>query len=126
MVEECLEAGAAGVCFQSNITDGKGDFMKSLQALASNAVYYPEEVKQKAGYVGRDPFALVLPPDMTEREKEVLVALSEGQSNKEISESLFISNETVKSHLKNITSKLGVRDRTAAAIYAIKSGVSRQ
>ena len=62
---------------------------------------------------------------MTEREKEVLAGLSEGLSNKELAESLYISAETVKSHLKSITGKLGVRDRTAAAIYAVRAGVMR-
>lgn len=125
VVQECLEAGAVGVCFQSNITDGQGDFIKSLKALAANAIYYPEEVREKAGYVGSNPYRLVLPLDLTEREKEVMVGLSEGLTNKEISETLFISGETVKSHLKNITSKLGVRDRTAAAIYALRAGINK-
>ena len=126
VVEESLEAGCQGICFQGNIGNGDKDFMKALQAIADNAVYYPEEVRAKAGCVSKDPFSLVLPSDLSEREKEVLLALSEGMSNREISESLFISEETTKSHMRNITQKLGVRDRTAAAIYAIKAGVGRQ
>lgn len=61
--------------------------------------------------------------NLSERENEVLVALVKGRSNKEISKDLFISEETVKSHLKSLFSKLGVHDRTEAAISAIKQGI---
>ena len=125
VVEECLESGAEGICFSSNVADGDGDFVKALRAIAKRGVYYPEEVKKNAGYVGSNPFAMVLPNDITEREKEVLVGLTEGLSNKELAESLFLSVETIKSHLKSLTQKLGVRDRTGAAIYGVKCGVSR-
>lgn len=124
VVEECLEAGAEGICFNSNVSDGDGDFVKAMRAIAKRGVYYPEKVRRKAGYLGVTSPALVLPSDMTEREKEVLAGLSEGLSNKELAESLFISAETVKSHLKSITGKLGVRDRTAAAIFAVRAGVT--
>lgn len=125
VVEECLEAGAEGICFNSNVSDGDGDFVKALRAIANRGVYYPEEVRRKAGYLGVSQPALVLSSDITEREREVLTGLSEGLSNKELAESLFISSETVKSHLKSITGKLGVRDRTAAAIFAVRAGVMR-
>ena len=125
VVEECLESGAEGICFSSNVADGDGDFVKALRAIAKRGVYYPEEVKKKAGYVGSNPFAMVLPNDITEREKEVLVGLTEGLSNKELAESLFLSVETIKSHLKSLTQKLGVKDRTGAAIFGVKAGVSR-
>lgn len=125
VVEECLEAGAEGICFNSNVSDGDGDFVKALRSIAKHGVYYPEEVKKKAGYVGANPFALVLPNDITEREKEVLVGLTEGLSNKELAESMFLSVETIKSHLKSLTGKLGVKDRTGAAIFGVKAGVGR-
>jgi len=60
---------------------------------------------------------------LTNREREVLVLLVRGRSNKEIAASLGISEETTKSHLKGLFSKLGVRDRTEAAILAIRYGV---
>lgn len=60
---------------------------------------------------------------LTERENEVLVSLVKGRSNKEISKTLFISEETVKSHLKTLFSKLDVHDRTEAAISAIRHGI---
>ena len=60
---------------------------------------------------------------LTEREREVLDFLIKGRSNKEIAASLFISEETVKSHLKTLFGKLQVRDRTEAAIAAIRHGI---
>ncbi len=61
-------------------------------------------------------------PDLTEREQEVLRALATGRSNGEIAASLFLSVETVKSHVASILMKLGVRDRTQAVIAAYESG----
>jgi len=60
---------------------------------------------------------------LTDREREVLEALIKGWSNKEIATSLHISEETVKSHLKTLFSKLRVRDRTGAAVEAIRHGI---
>jgi two-component system NarL family response regulator len=54
---------------------------------------------------------------------EVLEFLVRGRSNKEIAKSLFVSDDTVKAHLKTLFSKLGVHDRTEAAICAIRHGI---
>jgi DNA-binding NarL/FixJ family response regulator len=61
--------------------------------------------------------------DLTGREMEVLELIVEGQSNKEIGASLSISEATVKSHINNILSKLGVSDRTQAATTALQRGL---
>ncbi|NPV27303.1 MAG: response regulator transcription factor [Firmicutes bacterium] len=57
---------------------------------------------------------------LTEREREVLVCLARGASNLDIARMLFISEKTVKNHITSILRKLNVKDRTQAAIYAIK------
>lgn len=59
---------------------------------------------------------------LTEREHEVLIHLGRGASNREIGETLFITEGTVKNHVSNILSKLGLRDRTQAALYAREHG----
>jgi DNA-binding NarL/FixJ family response regulator len=61
--------------------------------------------------------------DLSEREMGVLKLLIKGWSNKEIGASMFLSEETVKSHLKTIFTKLKVHDRTEAAISAIRHGI---
>jgi NarL family two-component system response regulator LiaR len=58
--------------------------------------------------------------DLTNREREVLMLISQGKSNQEIADELFITLKTVKTHVSNILSKLEVEDRTQAAIYAFK------
>lgn len=60
---------------------------------------------------------------LTEREQEILALLARGASNREISETLFIAGGTVKNHLSNILGKLGVRDRTQAALKARELGL---
>lgn len=61
--------------------------------------------------------------DLTDREMQVLQLIVKGRSNKEISSALFISEDTVKFHLKALFMKLGVQDRTEAAINAIRHGI---
>lgn len=56
--------------------------------------------------------------ELTEREREILLLVARGATNREIGEALFITEGTVKNHMSNILSKLGLRDRTQAALYA--------
>ena len=57
---------------------------------------------------------------LTEREREVLRLIASGYANKEIARELVVSERTVKGHVSNILNKLGVQDRTQAALYAVK------
>lgn len=57
---------------------------------------------------------------LTKREKDVLLLLVRGNSNKDMADVMFISEKTVKNHLTSIFKKLGVKDRTQAAVYALK------
>ncbi len=62
-------------------------------------------------------------PALTERETDVLRLIVAGKSNKEIASALFISEATVKTHINNLLSKLGVSDRTQAATTALQRGI---
>jgi HD-GYP domain-containing protein (c-di-GMP phosphodiesterase class II) len=65
-----------------------------------------------------------LPGGLTEREAEVLVHLARGRSNREIAEALVVSQKTIGAHLEHIYTKLGVRTRTQAALYAMREGLA--
>ncbi|MFD0676518.1 MULTISPECIES: response regulator [unclassified Paenibacillus] len=67
----------------------------------------------------RSPFML------TPREQEVLRHIASGMSNKEISEALHITEKTVKTHVSHVLDKLGMTDRTQAAIFAVKRGLDK-
>ena len=71
-----------------------------------------------AGYVKSIELA-----GLSDRESEVLEALCQGMSNKQMAEVLFVSPETIKSHVSTVISKLGVKDRTQAVISAIRAGM---
>ncbi len=60
---------------------------------------------------------------LTAREREVLVAVAEGRSNREISRILSIGERTVQTHLSNVLSKLGLTSRTQAALWAVREGL---
>ncbi|MER1985587.1 MAG: response regulator transcription factor [Solibacillus sp.] len=62
---------------------------------------------------------------LTPREQDVLAELTKGKSNREIAASLFVTEKTVKTHISNIFTKLEVQDRTQAALYAVKHGLTK-
>jgi len=60
---------------------------------------------------------------LTQRENDILALLSEGRANRDIAQALFLSEKTVKAHLAAIFRKLGVTNRTQAAMFAVHMGV---
>lgn len=119
VIRDALDASIEGIAFVSSIGQGiEGDFFKSLKAIANGSTYYPKEVREVAGFQK----SLIL-NELSARETEVLEALCQGMSNKDIAESMFISPETVKTHVSTIISKLGVKDRTQAVITSIRAGM---
>lgn len=80
------------------------------------------ELKQKDNTVSQK-YSVEVYTELTDREIQVLRLVSEGATNTEISETLSISHHTVKSHVVNIFNKLGVNDRTQAAVWATRHGV---
>ena len=62
--------------------------------------------------------------DLTPRELDVLRLVARGMSNKEIARELVTSERTIKGHVSNILGKLGLADRTQAALYAVREGIA--
>lgn len=97
------------------------ELARAIRAAQRNeAVLHPEVAsKLMAEFNGpRPPENQV--EQLTEREMDVLRLIARGKSNKEIADSLIISEKTVKTHVSNILSKLHLADRTQAAIYALR------
>ncbi len=115
-VTEAMNAGADAVMFTSSIGTGDGDFINALRRIKEGGIYYPKAMIQET----KKPPVLVEP--LTDREIEVLYYTVDGSSNVEIAKSLIISAETVKSHIRSIMQKFGVRNRTQAVAYALTNG----
>jgi DNA-binding NarL/FixJ family response regulator len=101
--------------FRSEPPDAILDCIRGVHGGAT--VMPPEVVAKLAGRVSG--------PEVTPREMTVLRALATGQSNREIADSLFISETTVKAHLKSIFTKLNVLSRTEAIAAAARRGMVR-
>ena len=74
----------------------------------------------QAPTAGQSPAAA----DLTDREREVVRSVAQGKSNQEIAQQFFISEKTVKTHIGHILAKLGLKDRTQLAIFAIRHGLA--
>ena len=119
VVRDAIDAHIDGIAFVSSIGKGvDGDFLKSLVAIQKGESYFPKEVREMAGFEKSQILS-----GLSEREAEVLEALCQGMSNKEIAEVMFVSTETVKSHVSTIISKFGVKDRTQVVIASIRAGM---
>jgi DNA-binding NarL/FixJ family response regulator len=118
-----LSAGAAGYLTKDASRD---DIRRALEAAtAGQSVLDPRVqallLKAAQQHPSRPP---TLPDGLTEREAEVLALIAEGLSNTEIAERLFVAETTVKTHVNRIFAKTGSRDRTQAAAYAHKAGLT--
>lgn len=120
-----VQAGALSCLLKDVDADGLADAVR--KAARGEAVLHP----RVAGYLldalrhGGTVPGTALFETLSQREREVLAQMAEGLSNQLIGVRLEISEKTVKTHVSNVLAKLGVADRTQAAVYAWKSGLKR-
>lgn len=116
-VYPAMEAGASGYLLK---TSSASDIAEAIRRTYSGEEIIEDEVSQKLLEKEQSGPQRILHDDLTKRELEVLSLITEGLSNQEIADQLFITLKTVKTHVSNILSKLEVSDRTQATIYAFK------
>ncbi|WP_103995985.1 response regulator transcription factor [Paenibacillus sp. UNC499MF] len=117
-----LEAGAFSYLLK---TSRATEIAQAIRAAAKGQSILESQVASKLMNRFRQPKPAAAPhEDLTEREMEVLRLIASGKSNQEVADDLFIGIKTVKFHVTNVLAKLGVEDRTQAAIYAFKHGLA--
>ena len=117
-VHVALEAGAAGYLLK----DAEADQVEAaVRAANRGQVHLDPSVARKLTR------ALVAPQRtataLTPREREILILVARGESNREIADNLVISERTARTHVSNVLAKLGLSSRTQAALWAIREGL---
>lgn len=120
-----VEAGAAGVLHKSSRIDDITDAVRRLRS--GEQLLSQREVIEAVRYVSRTRSeareAQLMVAKLTPRERDVLQALAEGLSDKEIAERLYVGIGTVRSHTTSLLSKLEVRSRLQALVFAVRHGL---
>lgn len=112
-IQRALEAGARGYLLKSM---RRGTLIEAVRAVAAGQRYLPPATAARL-VEGMESERL------TARELDVLRLLAQGQRNREIADSLGLAEPTVKIHVNNVLRKLQVKDRTEAAMVALKRGI---
>jgi len=120
-IARAVALGAAGYLLK---TASKEKLLSAIRrAAAGESIWSREELRRVTGALSTPRVTIDLEVPLTRRESEVIKQLALGLSNKEIAQSLSISYETVKEHVQHILRKVGVSDRTQAAVWAVRKGL---
>jgi DNA-binding NarL/FixJ family response regulator len=120
---EGIKAGAQGYLLKDSEPE---DLSRAIHTVYAGDTIIAPDLAQKMLTTfegGRPGGSAHLAPPLTERELEVIKALAQGMSDRQIARSLGISEKTVRNHTSNIYRKLHIFDRTQAVIYAVREGV---
>jgi len=115
-----VKAGAIGYLLKDTQAD---ELRRAIKAAAEGQVQLSPAAAARLMREVRTPEAPAA-DTLTERENDVLKLIARGKANKEIARDLVIGEKTVKTHVSNILSKLGVQSRTQAALYAAQNGLA--
>ena len=124
LLVEAVEAGASGFLRK---TEGVDELMGVIRAAAAGEILVDRValarlLPQVARERERRRDAQLLLSQLTDREREILVLLSEGLRNDDIAARLFISPQTVQTHVRNLLGKLGVHSKLEAVAFAVRNG----
>jgi len=124
-----ITAGASGFLLKNA---PPADLLAAIRTVhTGDAVIAPSATRRLLAHVAANPSAPGPDPvdprlaTLTDREREVLELIARGLSNAEISSTLYLSETTVKTHVRRVLAKLGVRDRVQAVVVAYESGLAR-
>jgi NarL family two-component system response regulator LiaR len=118
LIKNALKAGAIGYLLKDVSAD---ELAQAIRAAHSGRVTLSPEAAQALVQATNQPPTPGL--DLTEREREVLILMIEGLNNTQIAGRLTVSPSTIKSHVSNILSKLGVTSRTEAVTFALRNRI---
>ena len=125
-ITKLLKAGADGYVMKNT---GKDELLLAIDVIMQGEVYVGEEVKKglflymtnkKAAEPKLNVFGAV---ELTNREKEILRLISEGMTNNEMADKLFLSPKTIDTHRTNLLQKLGLKNTAALIKYAVENGL---
>ena len=124
-VYDALEAGASGFLLKDALPE---DLVHAVRVVAAGDALLAPSVTRRMieHFAARRPRAgraAATLRELTDREREVLTLIGAGRSNAEIAADLFISEQTVKTHVGKVLLKLGARDRVQAVIFAYDAGL---
>ena len=124
-VFRALQAGASGFLLKDTPPE---DLAPAIRTVVDGGALLDAGITRRL--IGRFTQSLAADADaasrlewLTRREREVLLELAKGATNAEIADALFIGAATVKSHVSNVLTKLGLRDRAQAVVFAYESGL---
>jgi len=120
-VARAVALGAAGYVLKGA---GRDTLLEAIRkAAAGESAWTRDELRRVTGALATPRLNADVEVPLTQRESEVLRQLALGLTNKEIAQALHISYETVKEHVQHILRKVGVSDRTQAAVWAVRKGL---
>ena len=117
-IARAVALGASGYLLKGCTQE---DLLNAIRmAAAGESAWTRDELRRVTGALATPRLAADVEVPLTQRESEVLRQLAYGLTNKEIAQALHISYETVKEHVQHILRKIGVSDRTQAAVWAVR------
>jgi DNA-binding NarL/FixJ family response regulator len=121
-IARAVALGANGYLLKTATKEKLVDAIR--RAAKGDNIWAREELRRVTGALATPRLASDVDVPLTKRESEVLKQLSKGLTNKQIADQLDISYETVKEHVQHILRKIGVTDRTQAAVWSVRKGLN--